>query len=64
MSPELLIQLAGLVIGQALTAGAIYGALRADVRHLVREVTEAKAHAARAHQRIDQVLQLRSQARR
>lgn len=63
MSPELIIQLAGLVVGQALTAGAIYGALRADVRHLVREVKEAKTAAAQAHQRIDQVLQFRQGGR-
>lgn len=39
------------------TAGACYGAIRADIRHLVTGVGEAKSIAAQAHQRIDRLLE-------
>ena len=56
-----LVQVAVILAGQVFTAGAIWGALRADVRSLVREVADAKMSAARAHERIDEVLQHQAQ---
>lgn len=42
--------------GQLITAGAIWGAIRTDVKNLHEHVTEAKQAAKSAHQRIDGLL--------
>lgn len=44
------------LVGQAVTAAAIWGAIRSDIRHLTTAVTEAKESSRRAHARIDDLL--------
>lgn len=50
--PELLLA----IVGQIFTAGAIYGAIRADIRSAHTEAKAAKESATGAHQRIDNLL--------
>lgn len=45
----LVMNLAAMLIG----AGAVWGAVRADIKALQRDVEKAHATAARAHDRID-----------
>lgn len=49
MPPELLFQ-AMLAVG---SAAAVWGAIRADIKHLIASVDEAKRTARKAHERLD-----------
>jgi hypothetical protein len=44
------------LIGQAFTAGSIYGAIRGDIRSASMKADTAHESASEAHQRIDQLL--------
>ena len=44
------------IVGQVLTAAAIWGGIRSDIRHLHESTREAKEEAAAAHKRIDALL--------
>lgn len=57
-----LVHLAILVLCQVATSAAVWGALRADVRHLITEVAEAKTIANKAHERIDKLLNRQAQS--
>lgn len=50
-------ELIGQVLAAVFTAGAIYGAIRADIRALIERVGNVERSASRAHQRIDSLLQ-------
>ena len=50
--PEWMLQAAGYVA----LAGAVYGGIRSDIKSIHEQVAEAKAAAARAHERIDGLL--------
>lgn len=50
-------QLLTQVFTVGVTAGAVYGALRADLRSMRAEVGRALEDARQAHQRIDRVLE-------
>lgn len=50
--PEWLLQGAGYIA----LAGAVYGGIRSDIKYMHEQVAEAKAAAARAHERIDGLL--------
>lgn len=39
------------------SGGAVYGAIRADIRALTAGVGEAKESATKAHERIDRILE-------
>lgn len=41
---------------QLLIAGALYGGIRADLRHAMTCANEAKGSATEAHKRIDDIL--------
>lgn len=47
--PEWLLQLGGIVF----TAGAIYGAIRGDLKSIAKDAEGAKNSATHAHRRID-----------
>jgi hypothetical protein len=51
-----LAQLALVVAGQLVTAGAVYGGIRADIRNAIERAASAEARANSAHLRIDQLL--------
>ena len=51
-----LFQLGALIAGQLVTAGAIYGGIRADIRNAIERAAAAEARADKAHQRIDTLL--------
>lgn len=40
----------------AITAGATYGAIRSDLRHLHEQIEDLKRAAGEAHRRIDDLL--------
>lgn len=44
------------LIGQAFTAGAVYGAIKGDIKALVHGVGSAQNSADDAHRRIDNLL--------
>lgn len=44
------------LMGQAFTAGAVYGAIRGDIKAALAGVSEAKDIGTRAHGRIDDLL--------
>lgn len=49
----------GLIIQIALyvlTAGAVYGGIRADLKHLHEKADAARESARRAHRRLDQLI--------
>lgn len=46
----------GLFAGQIFTAGAIYGAIRGDIKGANEKAKDAHESAAEAHQRIDALL--------
>ncbi len=48
-----LIEVVLVLMGQIFTAGAIYGAMRADIRNLHALVQDAKESANEAHIRLD-----------
>jgi hypothetical protein len=50
--PEWLTQ----VLTAAVTAGATYGAIRSDLRHLHEQIEDLKRAAGEAHRRIDDLL--------
>lgn len=52
LSPELVLAL----VGQIFTAGAIYGAIRADLRRAQDKADDAHEAANQAHDRIDNLL--------
>lgn len=52
LGPDLLLA----IVAQIFTAGAVYGAIRADIRSAHATASEAKASATGAHQRIDNLL--------
>lgn len=41
------------LVGQAFTAGAVYGAIKGDIKALVQAAENAKESADDAHKRID-----------
>lgn len=45
-----------ILLGQVFTAGAIYGALRSDIKHLIDRSNRCEENAGAAHQRIDTLL--------
>lgn len=45
--------LASIIMSQLFTAGAVYGAIKADLKHLHERTTAAHESAKRAHERID-----------
>jgi len=45
-----------IIIGQLLAAGAAWGAIRSDVRHIIRELDRVDRSVADAHRRIDHML--------
>ena len=45
-----------MLVGQIFVAGAIYGAMKADLKALHEKVAASSAVAARAHERIDSML--------
>jgi hypothetical protein len=49
--------IAAMVIGQVFTAGAVYGAIRGDIKHLHYSVQSARESAKAAHERIDELYQ-------
>jgi hypothetical protein len=49
-TPEFVWQL----ICLAFAFGGVYFGIRADIKHIIEKVTESKASATRAHERIDQ----------
>ncbi len=49
---QLVVSVAGMIIGGAIT----WGAIRADIRHIHRELSQLRAAADRAHERIDDIL--------
>jgi len=53
-------QLLLMIAGQIVTAGAIYGGIRADIRNLHARVAEAVQATAAAHARIDQLFDRRA----
>lgn len=57
MSPDVVVQIGIMVVGQALASAAIYGGIRADLRH-----TMSAAEAA--HRRIDAMLGVAAVERR
>lgn len=44
------------IVAQVFTAGAVYGAIRADIRAAHSTASEAKSSATGAHKRIDDLL--------
>lgn len=46
-------EIVGQLFYMLLSAGAVYGAIRADLKHLMLGVERAERSAARAHERID-----------
>lgn len=54
-SPELLGLLHEVAVA-LLAAGAVYGGIRADLRHAIRTAEGAKEDATGAHRRIDSML--------
>lgn len=58
-----LIEVILVLIGQIFTAGAIYGAMRSDLKNLHTLVQDAKNMAKEAHTRLDNHLDRRSTER-
>ncbi len=52
LTPQLLVTLAS----QLLAAGAVYGGIRADLRHIHERIESVKEEVERAHARMDQLL--------
>ncbi len=50
-----------LIMGQIMTAGAIYGGIRSDIKNLHECALEAKKDAEKAHERIDRLIERRAQ---
>lgn len=46
----------GACAGQIFTAGAIYGAIKADIKNAIFKATDAHESANEAHKRIDNIL--------
>lgn len=44
------------IFGLILTAGAVYGAIRQDLKNIHEKVQDAKESSDEAHRRIDQIL--------
>ena len=49
--------IAAMVLGQVFTAGAVYGAIRGDIKHLHHAAANAQRDADKAHERIDEIYQ-------
>lgn len=56
MTDGQMIQLALNIIGMVITAAAIYGGIRSDIKHLFKSVDSLEKSLSRAHERIDQHL--------
>lgn len=50
------LSLVGVLAAQLFAAGAVYGAIRSDLKNAKECAKEAKQEAAQAHQRIDNIL--------
>lgn len=53
------VSIIGALAGQLLVAGAIYGGIRADLRHMRERIAQQDDAIARAHERIDHLTERR-----
>lgn len=56
--------LGAFVVSQIFTAGAVYGAVRADLKHAHEKADNARDAAKSAHQRIDDIYERMGERRR
>jgi hypothetical protein len=52
MGNDVLLQIAGILV----TGGAIYGAIRSDIRNIHESIKDSRESITRAHDRIDNIL--------
>jgi len=54
--PSLVLEIATLLVTGLFTGGAVYGAIRADLRYMRERIAANEHTASRAHERIDDFL--------
>ena len=51
------------VVSLLLTAGAVYGAIRSDIKGIHQRITDIKDSADEAHKRLDEILMMNDRRR-